>query len=80
MVPAQRMTRTNRESITFFLSCVQFHETSPPDWHILAPRHTHGESDARFLPYERMRPYSGESTPSRPIWAVKHRQAWPVLR
>ncbi len=28
----------------------------------------------------RMRPYSGESTPSRPIWEVKHRQAQLVLR
>ena len=27
-----------------------------------------------------MRPYSGESTPSRPIWEVKHRQAQLVLR
>ena len=29
---------------------------------------------------QRMRPYSGESTPSRPIWEVKHRQAQLVLR
>ena len=28
----------------------------------------------------RMRPYSGESTPSRPIWEVKHQQAQLVLR
>jgi len=27
-----------------------------------------------------MRPYSGEYTPSRPIWAVKHRQACLVLQ
>ena len=30
--------------------------------------------------FPRMRPYSGESTPSRPIWEVKHRQAQLVLR
>ena len=29
---------------------------------------------------QRMRPYSGESTPSRPIWEVKHQQAQLVLR
>ncbi len=32
------------------------------------------------LPHKWMRPYSGESTPSRPIWEVKHRQAQLVLR
>ena len=30
--------------------------------------------------HQRMRPYSGEYTPSRPIWEVKHRQACLVLQ
>ena len=42
--------------------------------------HSGGLGAAKGWLLQRMRPYSGESTPSRPIWEVKHRQAQLVLR
>ena len=50
-------------------------------WHALVAHSafsSHGAACSQSA--GRMRPYSGESTPSRPIWEVKHRQAQLVLR
>ena len=88
------MTRTNRESITFSQGAAlrlqwgaearERRRNRGLTVRILAlqasgPGSTPGGCISPCLD-SRMRPYSGESTPSRPIWEVKHRQAQLVLR